>query len=83
MSETRNWDKDKLWEKERTSKVVKCPYYKEHSKWTIRCEGYMKRMNVQLNYERPDERKAYMDDFCYTECWRGCAVAQLASDKYE
>lgn len=64
-------------------KSIQCPYFKRTKNLTITCEGFMPDVNVQMNFFSEKSRKSYMDDFCKTDkCWKGCALYQLAAEKY-
>ena len=76
-------DEARVWEREQTIKCIVCPYYKKMRKNAIICEGAYDRVNLQTNFISAREKQEYIDQFCATECWPGCAVAQLAAEKYE
>ena len=76
-------DDNKQIDQELARKKILCPFYKRHRDISVTCESYMDHVNAQLNFTSPKKRKAYMDDFCFTDCWRGCPLAQLAGEKYE
>jgi len=60
-----------------------CPYYKKPKGAGIRCEGYLPGMVVSLTFVDPAQRRIYLEDFCFSGCWRGCEIAALAAKKYE
>ena len=54
---------------------VKCPYYKQESKWEIFCEGVQADQSFHVAFSLPASRKAYEKQFC-KDCWGQCLIAR-------
>jgi hypothetical protein len=66
------------------SKFVKCPFYHKHDTNRIVCEGLEAGNTINLCYENPHHRAAYMKAVCYDIlCCRDCPVYIMLVSKYE
>ena len=50
-------------------------------KCRIRCEGLRPGGKIFLEFEDPRERDEHYENFCVSECWRGCPLAQMLETK--
>lgn len=68
---------------------VKCPFYKKHSnkgkidQVSITCEPIIDKSisfrNIFLNEKTSKE---HMNEFCKSDCWKECPVAEIIFNKY-
>ena len=47
----------------------------------IRCEGLTPEGKIFLEFKSPEERTEHYNNFCTSECWRGCPLAQMLEAK--
>lgn len=47
-----------------------------------RCEGLVPGGKIFVEFESQKQRDEHREDFCYTYCWRGCAVASMLLELY-
>lgn len=59
-----------------------CPYYLGDEKKEIQCEGLESRSKIALRYERQDEKRRQMREFC-CKCWERCEIYRMLSAMYE
>ena len=68
---------------------IVCPFYQEPpgsargritENKRIRCEGVTVGGRIMLEFRSRAEREAWCDDFCRSQCYRGCPIAQLVED---
>lgn len=66
------------------AKFVKCPFFHRYEDNRIVCEGLAERNTINLVFEIPEDRKQYMNHYCYGifEC-RDCHVHMMLDSKYE
>ena len=66
------------------AKFVKCPFFHRYEDNKIVCEGLRERNTINLVFEIPEDRRQYMNSYCYGifEC-RDCPVHLMLDSKYE
>lgn len=64
-----------------TSSGVRCPYYKDESKNSIRCEGIVS-CSVVNNFSVSGDKKAYMQKFCRQDSFASCIIYKAVNEKY-
>ena len=62
------------------SKRAICPFYKHETSQVIYCEGIREGSVLHLAFASKTDAKDYKEDFCHTNCWRGCVIAQMLGD---
>ena len=62
------------------SNLVKCPFYKDETKNTIRCEGIFSEA-IQSNFELTKSKKAFRNECCCCD-YRRCPIFILVDEKY-
>lgn len=64
------------------SQNVKCPFYKDETKNSIRCEGAFS-ATVTNNFANTKDKYAYMKAFCYgIKSCEKCTLYESVMDKY-
>lgn len=63
---------------------IKCPFYKRVYRSFIYCDPIGEEMHhTAACFRNTAERNNYINDFCATHCWQGCAVAQACMERYD
>ena len=58
-------------------RIVQCPFYHSCTPLNIRCDGFSPDIDLTLlRFKAEENRLTYMKTFCYTNCWKGCVLAQ-------
>lgn len=63
-----------------------CPYFiRESTKGRIGivCEGFEGVGEVGIYFSSTRKKRKFQENFCYCDCYKGCPVAQVVSEKYE
>lgn len=69
--------------KGRYDKSIVCPFYRYADSQHIGCEGVCKGNTLSINFENPNEEKAYKDRHCRSmEGYRLCKVCEMLEAKY-
>lgn len=58
------------------SSGIVCPYYKNETKGSIACSGFLPRSNVRVTFDTPRRRIAYRENFCAGE-YEQCRVCRM------
>lgn len=61
---------------------TKCPFYLKEGEKTICCEGFLDTNKVRVVFFTPEKKKNFQENFCFTDCYRGCPLAIAANEKY-
>lgn len=62
---------------------AKCPYFVTSSDRVIRCEGAIEGTNTEVRFAKVCRLPRHRFDFCDSDCWKGCPVAQMLNQKNE
>ena len=62
------------------SNLIKCPFYKEETKNTIRCEGIVSEA-LQNNFRETKNKKIFRKRFCCNN-YEKCPLFQSINSKY-
>ena len=62
------------------SNLVKCPFYKDETKNTIRCEGIFSEA-IQHNFAEAKTKKAHRNNCCCCD-YRRCPIFTIVEEKY-
>lgn len=69
---------------ERIELRFKCPFFKSLYRCNIYCEPIGEDMSsTAASFGSKRERDDYIQNFCSSHCWQGCAVAQACLKKYD
>lgn len=49
----------------------------------IRCEGIHKGGKIFLEFASKAERDEHRENFCYSNCWQGCPIANMLYENYD
>lgn len=68
---------------QRICSKIKCPYFRNIARTRIICEGITERVEfTPMPFKDRKDMTEYIDDFCGSECWRGCPLAEMIEKKY-
>ena len=60
--------------------TVKCPFYKDETKNTIRCEGIFTNA-ISNNFEYSGQKRKHRDAYCCKK-YRDCTLYRVVTSKY-
>ena len=63
------------------SEKVLCPFYKDETKNSIRCEGVISVACIN-NFAETDDKKQHLEEYCYTH-YKRCPHANALYKKYD
>lgn len=56
---------------------IKCPFYRNIIRNRIICDGITDRVEfTPMPFKNREEMRAYIHDFCASDCWHGCPLAE-------
>lgn len=61
------------------AEYVKCPFYKDHKKQSIRCEGYIEGRGLITTFDQIDDRIGQMRLFCCAD-FEKCEVYRMVCE---
>ena len=67
---------------EKVDAYTVCPYYKDHERQTIRCEGVEEGTALHLAFYSTQMLRDYRNAYCRS-CWKGCRIAEMLNRKWE
>ena len=69
---------------ERIDKRFKCPFFKTIYRNNIYCAPIGEDMDsTAASFGSKKDRDNYINNFCGTHCWTGCAIAQDCIKKFD
>lgn len=63
------------------SEKVLCPFYKDETRNSIRCEGIIS-IACCNNFDMTEEKKLHLEQYCYSN-YKKCPQAQALYNKYD
>lgn len=63
--------------------VVQCPFYRNHTRWTINCEGVLPETSVSTCFENESRRRLHMDICCNEIDGGNCSIYRAIMRKYK
>lgn len=62
---------------------IRCPFYRNYTNDTVRCEGIMDGTAVALSFAEREDRCRHMDVFCQNK-YKNCEIYRMVMDaRYE
>ncbi|MCQ2452953.1 MAG: hypothetical protein MJ075_07490 [Oscillospiraceae bacterium] len=65
------------------AELVLCPFFKEATGRSLRCEGAMDGSTVTQFFRRSEDKLAYKRIYCDTWQHKACAIYAVANGKYD
>lgn len=63
--------------------LPECPFYKKIRRYAVVCEGPEDQTDTQVYFKTAEQKRAYMDRFCYCMNFDKCVIAKALYAKYE
>ena len=67
---------------EYASATIRCPFFRRKWGKSITCESFAPDSGVQITFGTNEGLDEHMENFCRSDCWQGCPIAQAAGEKY-
>ena len=64
-------------------KLPECPFYKKLKRYAVVCEGPEDETTTQVFFVTADQKREYLDRFCYCMNFDKCVIAKALYAKYE
>lgn len=63
--------------------LPECPFFKKIRRYAVICEGPEEQSDTWVNFKTAEQKRGYMDRFCYCMNFDKCVIAKALYAKYE